>query len=309
MKNIYLRILLYALITIVIFAVFWQVSAIKETENLRRKFGHISPLGNILSAYFYMTNTTDKDDILRHDFLASMSTDYALQKLYRHLDWSKQYNTVDYKAKFDAAWHQIDDDGNPKPNYLLFWQTVRPVMQKLYAKAIRAEKIDHPIVHFRCSDSPFNKHLQYHMPKVDTVKWMAQQIKSRGYDKITMLCCNKHWSLDTNSCNKYANFYGSIFKDEGIDYSIQCNSIAKDFALMVSTPMLVSLNESSYSFMAGIAKDPKNYVSCNMGRETIDGKYHYQTEGDWILDYRQPLLHTYVKDYHDTNDVINRLTS
>lgn len=308
MKNIYIRLAVYPLVVVVIFSIFIKYSQIQESETIRRKFGHISPMGNILQAYFYITNTKYKDDPIDHEKYATLTTDYELKKLYRRLNWKKQFNYIEYKSRSDAAWHEIDYQDKLKENYLLFWQTVRPAMRELYSTSIKAESIDHPVIHFRCSDSPFNKHLQYHMPKVATVQWMADQIKNRGFNKVTILMCNKHYSLDKNSCDKYAHFYGQVFADAGIDYSIECNSIVKDFALMFYSPLLVSLNQSSYSFMAGVAKNPKDYITCNMGIES-DGKYYFQRNADWILDDREPLLHKEVADYNDTEAVINKLRS
>lgn len=39
----------------------------------------------------------------------------------------------------------------------------------------------------------------------------------------------------------------------------------------------------------------------------IKGKYLLQTEGDWIIDWREPLLHYVVKNYHYVRDVIAKL--
>jgi hypothetical protein len=306
-KKIGVRIVLYTLLSVTIFGAFWLIAEMEDQAALRRRIGHISPMGNILSAYFFITHTAQTDDPLGHKNMAAMSTNHELKRLYKKLDWNKKYAQVDFVAKTDDAWHEIGYDHKPKPNYLLFWQTVRPTMQQIYAQNIKPVDITVPVVHFRCSDSPFNKHLQYHIPKTETVKWMADQVKERGYKQVVILCCNRHWSKDNNnSCDEYANFYGQIFKDAGIDYSIQCNSIMQDFAMMVYTPLLISLNQSSYSFIAGVSKDPKNYISCNMGRETHEG-YILQQNADWILDNREPLLHTEVKDYNNPADVIKKL--
>ena len=132
---------------------------------------------------------------------------------------------------------------------------------------------------------------------------MAEQIKSRGYDKLIILSCNNHRTLDQSSCAKYIEFYSELFSKFDIKVETQCNSILKDFALMVYSPLLVSLNASSYSFMAGIAKNPQDYISCNMGLEN-QGKYVLQENVDWVLDNRAPLLHKDVKDYNNTDEVI-----
>lgn len=306
MKRTYTSYLIYFIASAIVIAAIIRICEIKESNALHKSFGYTNSMGNILQAYFYTTNTPYKDDPINHRKKATIATEFELKRLYNRLHWYRQYNHIDYKSNTDSAWHQINPDNTVKENYLTFWQSTRPLMQKTYNAYIKPIDIDHPVVHFRCSDSPFNKNDKYHLPKVATVQWMAEQVKNRGYNKVTILCCNQHYRMDKNSCGKYAEFYGQVFKDAGIDYSVECNSILKDFALMYYSPLLISLNQSSYSFMAGVAKDPKSWISCNMGIEREYG-YVLQRDVDWILDQMEPLLHRDVTDYNDTKDVISKL--
>lgn len=266
-----------------------------------------SPLGNVLATYFYYIAAKPDPELLAiHTQMVNHMVTSELQTFYQSLDWSTKVPLIEYDSSPRSAWHELDAKGNPKANYLLYWSSLRSFMQQIYVANLPPIDIQHPVVHFRCSDSPFNKHNEYHIPKASSVTWMAQQIKKRGYNKITMLSCNSHRSLDQNSCQKYSEYYAQIFSDAGIEVQTQCNSILFDFALMVHSPVLVALNASSFSFMAGVAKDPNNFISCNMGKE-IKGKYYLQTNADWVLDPAEPLLHSQVKDYNNTKDVIAKL--
>lgn len=266
-----------------------------------------TPLGNVLSAYFYYLGAKhDQAIVARHAKFIAAYIDPELKQFYQSLNWHYSIKAVSFASDSRAAWNQINYDGTYKPNFLHFWQNLRPLMQDIYAKTLPNNTTPYPVVHFRCSDSPFNKHFQYHIPTRASVEWMAQLIKNRGYDKVILLNCNAHRSLDQNSCAKYTDYYRRIFTSAGLGVQMQCSSIFNDFAAMVRSPLLVSLNQSSFSFLAGVAKDPHDYIACNMGIE-IDGKYILQTEADWILDPRPPLLHTQVLDYNQADTVIAQL--
>lgn len=296
------RILIYSAIVVIVFSIVWHIP-------IKQKQKDFVPLGNVLARYFYFINTAavvDKEVFERFVIDTHNVTDTKLQNFYNKFDWSLQANPIAYKSSGESSWNQLDADGRRKANYLYYWQTVRPMVRKLYETNAEMKSVKYPVVHFRCSDSPFNKHNQYHMTKSSSVRWMAEQIKNKGYDEIILLSCNSHRSLDYDSCASYIQYYSDLFIESGIKVNQQCESIYEDFFTMVYSPLLVSLNASSFSFMAGVAKDPANYISCNMGIE-IEGVYSLQNEADWILDPNQPLLHKDVRDYHDTVDVIGSL--
>lgn len=291
----------------VIFA--WQIFQL-QTHAYNPKFIDTSPLGNKLSSYFYFLNTNNAKLyylIRQHKLTLESTNDPVLKNFYSNWKWRRSNNPIRYQSLPRSAWTQIEYDGTVKKNYLLFWQNARPRMREFYKQNLAPINVAYPVVHFRCSDSPFHKHVQYHLTKAKTVHWMAQQIKDRGFDQIIMLSCNAHRSLDDNSCATYINYYANIFTANGIKVTTQCNSILTDFSMMVQSPLLVALNSSSYSFMAGIAKEPQDFISCNMGYEN-DGNYLLQNEADWIMSNDMPLLHRQISDYHNTAEVLEKLS-
>lgn len=269
---------------------------------------HIGSLGNDLSAYFYFKNSNVKTGICNTlKNYAPMIVDQSLRVVYENFSCRKSTNLVPFVSHYHTAWNQYETNAQLKPNYLQHWQAIRSVMQEFYQSVFANPQIQVPVVHFRCSDVPFIKAKEYHLTKSSSVRWMAKQIKNRGFKELILLSCNQHNSLNQTSCKKYVDFYSNIFRTEGLKVTAQCNSVYTDFSLMLHSPLLISLNSSSFSFMAGIAKDPQNYISCNMGIEA-NGQYLLQNEADWILDPRAPLLHMSVTDYDDTIAVFKLLT-
>jgi len=297
MNKAFFRVFSYILIVVVVFTIFL---------NMPEKKVEVSPLGSMLSAYFYNTYASKEDVFSTYANHLQSVTDPELKQFYQKFDWRIKNTAVNYTSDFDKTWQQYDADGSTKDHYLEYWQAIRPAIKQFYNDTIPQVEISYPVVHFRCSDAPFVIHPQYHLTKAASARWMAEQVKNKGFDKIVILACNKHRKVKNNSCSDFLAFYTQIFQDSGLKVEKQCNSVFKDFALMVHSPLLVSLNASSFSFMAGISKDPTTYISCNFGRESTD-TYLLQTQADWLLDQNEPLLHKNVKDYKNVKDILTKL--
>lgn len=271
------------------------------------------PLGNYLQGYFYYrasNNVTAQDPYVYLRLMRGKAKNSELDNLYKKLPWRVAPTKIDFNSRWDTAW-QPTDGHKPVANYLQFWQQVRPIAKQIYDSTLPFVNIDKPVIHFRCSDIPFIKHAMYHLTKRQTVRWMAKQIKSQGYTHAVLLNCAKnHYARDQDSCNQYAEYYAAIFATEGVQISQQCLSELGDFSTMYHSPLLVSLNPSSFSFMAGIAKDPTTYISCNMGQETPSG-YTLMTDNqaDWRISTDAPLLHKEVESYTNPIAVIQQLAS
>jgi hypothetical protein len=268
-------------------------------------------LGNRLIENFYLTasSMSNLEELNQRCECDKLISNGKFRKFYKNLAWERKDHLIAYNSSAESAWNQIDENGNEKANYLEFWQTMRPVVKDFYQKNIKSIKIEYPIVHFRCSDAPLVRNPDMHLVKVASVKWMADKIKERGYSKVIMLSCNGFRRIGKESqkaCDSYTEFYVETLKSYGIEVEVQCNDTFKDLALMIYSPLLVSLNASSFAFIAGVSKDPQNYIACNMGSER-NGQYSMQTAADWILDHNAPLLHKDVKDYYDTDSVIKQL--
>ena len=164
------------------------------------------------------------------------------------------------------------------------------------------------IIHFRCSDIPFNKHKSYHLPTINNLQFMINQIKNSN-ELFELTTCYDHAATDQSksACKKYVEFYTKNIQSLlGKKLKIiTCEDTMITFIKMVYCKKLVSLNSSSFSFMAGISKDPKDYISNNLGKEIKN--FIPQHEGDWIYDKECPLLHNLVDSYYDVENVIKML--
>jgi len=203
----------------------------------------------------------------------------------------------------ESMWSYTAWPDNVKKYYMIYWRTCGPILRRLFDQVLPKVKPQTvPIVHFRCSDIPFNRHPFYHLPTNDMVEWTCKIIKERGYNSVVFLHCNKHLANtgDKKHCERFFEHYINIYKKNNITVSFQCKSILEDFASMVYSPLLVSLNESSFAFVAGMTKDPANFVSGNNIRETQESSNGYleTKDVDWIYYLKPPILHKDVKDYH-----------
>lgn len=293
------RIFIYLLLSISLFGIFLASPGFKS---------EVTPLGSVMSAYFYNKHTKGYHVYATYALHIKRVTDFKLKKFYKTLDWSSKGTIVDFKSDIDKTWQLYNQKGKPKENYLQYWQTVRPFTQKFYDEKIPKMKVNHPIVHFRCSDAPFVTHPLYHLSKRNSVQWMIDKIKAQGYQEVTILSCNRHRRVKNNTCGLYLKYYTQLFTDSEVKVKTECHDVFTDFTLMVNAPVLVSLNPSSFGFMAGIAKEPSKYISCNLGTE-FNNSYLLQDQADWLMAPYQPLLHSEVIDYKDAKKVISQLTN
>lgn len=294
---------MYLPLLILIFLVLFLFTSISQVKT--------PALGNYLQGYFYYrlsAHATQQDPNVYMRMHKGRAKTNELNRFYAKLSWRREPNQVNFLSDWDTTW-QAYDGREIRDNYLNYWQRVRQVAKQEYDASLPKVEINIPVIHFRCSDAPFIKHSMYHLTKKTSVEWMAAQVKGRGYTKAILLNCSKnHYSLDKDSCSKYVDFYKEIFTAAGVEIIVQCGSQLQDFSAMYNSPLLVSLNQSTFSFMAGIAKDPSDYISCNIGYEGSDGYMLMSREqADWVLDQQVPLLHAQVADYNDPNSVIQQL--
>lgn len=265
-------------------------------------------IGNLLSDYFYniFTNNSGKCE-------DRIVTDDNIKKF---VDDIKNVNFNNFKSihKFaddqcdGSKWHSLGRKG-----FLDFWRDARYKIRYAYDQIIPLEykNVKYPVIHFRCSDIPFSRNKDYHIPKRSTIVWISEILRKKKYKKAYFLNCTKHLIENDKHqmiCEKLRDLYTEIFKENGIDLVLQCNSVMEDFYMMVYSPLLVSLNSSSYSFMAGISKDPNDYISCDMGSE-INGKYYKQSieDSDWITDKNVPVLHADIINYENFDEIRDRI--
>ncbi len=293
MKNIYIGCIIIFVVVFIIVLLFFTCMRTYSTN-----------IGNVLSDYmyrrhsgietYYKIKTSDSDLTEFFDGIIKNDTD----KIVEH-DFAKTGDIGD-----SDKWRPLG-----RKDFLFFWKSIRNDIKNTYDKTIpdKYKNVKYPVLHFRCSDIPFVRHDGYHIPKISSVKWVINILKDKNYSKIIWLNCKSHthvMKINNTLCDSINNIYIEEFKKSGIEVILQCDTILKDFYTMVYSPLLISLNSSSFSFMAGISKNPENYISCNMGRE-INGEYELQKqdEADWYLNMEEPVLHKNIKNYFDMEEI------
>lgn len=197
-----------------------------------------------------------------------------------------------------SMWLEANWSEQLNPYFAGFWDICRRILARRYDKVLPKVSVTEPVIHFRCSDIPFNKHHEYHIPKDGMLHWIAEELKVRGYKTAIILNCTKHLSEDGNDkyCKDFLDHYVGILTEHGISVRFQCKDLLEDFATMYYSPLLVSLNGSSFSLAAGMAKDPTKFITSNNGVE-IDGKYVYSKGLSWKYYGGPPILHSEVANY------------
>lgn len=278
----------------------------------------IESLVNTIS-YNYLKNQSNiGNQIIFHLSNSIKQTLYKTQLLNIKLEKFPKYITFNEKERHDLKKLQIKKilqlrykvfipcawDQSYRHEYTKYWSIIRSKLNSLYSDILPTKrKTNVPVIHFRCSDIPMVRHSFYHIPKKESILWVCELMKNRGYKKAILLSCNSHLSNNKKKqqCTMFKDFYIDIFKNQGIMIETQCNALYEDMSLMFHSPLLISLNVSSFSFIIGISKDPSTYCSALMGRER-DRKYESNPElQDWIVNPTIPLLHCEVKDYYDKN--------
>lgn len=178
------------------------------------------------------------------------------------------------------------------------------------------------VLHFRCSDIPFNRHNSYHFLKYE---WYinALQQASNYLDKdinkfnLILLNCNIHKKHQLSYlvsiyredlCNYLQN------KFPGLCITKTCNSIDEDFKRMLTAPVLMS-NGSSMSYFAGLGSphltlfpQPANRWWQSLARVFgIKRTLKYPSSFVEIPSYLARIPHNHIPDYTDVKYVCRLL--
>ena len=293
MKNIYIIfIFIFILIFILIILYYYGLT------NSLMVLSPSTNIGNMLSDYFYYKLTYNhRFTSLLLDPKNGNEINNFLKKVINH--------KTDIKIDIPYAKNNIISNKwlyKNSPGFEEFWKKARPIIKEIYMNSLPEININIPVVHFRCSDVPFIKNSDYHLPKMNYIYQIIDELQRRNYNNILFLNCFSHINKNNTICQKILNIYVNEFEKNGINVKFECGTIIEDFNKMVKCPFLISLNSSSFAFMAGISKDPINYMSNNMGEE-INNEFIKQTEGDWIYSSYEPILHKDIKNYYDINEL------
>lgn len=191
------------------------------------------------------------------------------------------------------------------------WMIMKPLIQEIYddafSKSGLVKKIEHPVIHFRCADTPFNLHSQYHFQKYAFYKKALSDIskKLKKYDTVIISYCNSHSSTDSDKekCDIYSEALSDYLTSIGYKCIIKCQSNLDDFATMYYAPAVIS-SGSSFSFMSGFFGKG---IFLSSGHQD-EGNPEFNGIGDWLYNGYN-VMHSEIKDYYDTDSVIKILST
>jgi hypothetical protein len=185
---------------------------------------------------------------------------------------------------------------------------VRPLMHRLIGQALdktgldpQIRQIDHPVIHFRCADTPFIQNPDYKLRKHVYFRKaldFIHQRTGRKYDRLTILSYVKHRSTPEQQqlCQNYLGMLQTFLQEElGYQVDIQSKSNVEDFATMFYAPAVISTG-GSYSLMSGFF---------GHGVFVQPQDYPLPEKVDWLLPDMN-VEHGSV-DYYDTAAVRNEL--
>ena len=165
------------------------------------------------------------------------------------------------------------------------------------------EKI--PIIHYRCSDGPFNRHPAYCLPKHSFFDWCINKHISKlnkKYDRWYIMTCDKH-NADKlhNNCKIYIkDLQKYLLEKWNIKTEIlYCRSAIEDFKSLHEAPVVMS-NISSFSFFA-------SFFSNNLYLKFQSPiKNHDYVLSDWECPSGY-VMHDNIKDYKNTQKVLQNI--
>jgi len=310
--------LLFVLILILILIVRY------ETQNL--------DIGNQLCKYFYNLGLSI---LQKSDFHNVEKKKFKNKFFYEHLpnylkyEYDDIYNCLTSKGITYNNFSYRNDIGIwglSNSEELNFWQCMKPLVHKILDESFKKcgleKKIEYPVIHFRCADTPFLKyhfyHFQYYSFFTNALEKIFNKLNKR-YNKLYLMSCSSHKSKENNikSCSIYTSSLQDYLKEKNFDTQVICNSPFDDLATLFYAPIVISTG-SSFSFIGGFFGKAE-FISTSIENDLYGASINHpirifinyltnfkKFNNDTIL-YNYNLTHDKVNDYNDTDYVINLL--
>lgn len=276
------------LIILLIFAIITLL--LKIAKNTHEHFNNVwmwfngkpnGGIGNILSYFFYMKIN---NVINNKQNTNSIDKEYKYYINYNNLDKSlvlSDNKIIELKKYFskircnpDSFWN-ITNYVELVPIYNIIYHDIKKSLN-LFLKNIDVPKIEKiPIIHFRCSDVPFDIHNDYNFSKYSFYKRCNEKLKHK-YKKWYIMTYNNH-----NSNNKKKKLSKEYFddlikylrKDLNLEIEIlKPNEPIKDLKLLHNSPAVIAGGcGGSFSFFGGYFSNAFFFSDNNSGN-TVEPK-------------------------------------
>lgn len=290
---------------------------INDLKNIYKTNINID-IGNYLSNYFYYLGLSILE---KKNFKFEVGNENFIKNLpsfikYNHDEIYNKFKTNGitlniFKTKLKSSysiWFIYDN------LHYNFWLCMKDLIYKIldetFIKSNLKKQVDYPVIHFRCADTPFGRHDQYHFQKYNFYKEILIKIKiqtKKNYKKLILLSCSFHRSDDSikQACEKYTNSLSDYLKSINYEPMIECNKNIEDFATLFYAPVVIS-SGSSFSFMSGFFGKGIFYSGGHIDEHVVVPGC---TQCNNWLFTNYEVKHSDIDDYYDTKTVISILES
>ena len=297
-----------ALLFIILIASFLYVYFINVDEGIGTTRVVV---GNYLSDYYYqyVCSILEQKDF-KHTCAFEENSVYSFL---RYLPENIIFNKYIYDAfsKNGITMEHLKE--NPDFSNVPFWKInqeaqitlaniMKPQMNKIIDTALKSEglykKVNVPVIHFRCADTPFIRSPDY---KFQKYKFFTEILRKYEYSEIILLSYTKH-NTDNNeqdACAKYADSLKTHLEENGYKATVKSESEGEDFATLFYSPLIISTS-SSFSTMAGLFSNGDYYQTSIQATANARIFMYPDTYN---------LKHEDVPDYYDVPNVIKLLKS
>lgn len=291
-------ILLLVVVVFVVITVLWQRR--RSGGGEKKKIGNI---GNKLAVYFFrMGLAWSKNETF------VWNGEDAETDFFKHLPRSVPPPPSDEIIIPDPEYKELHVTGVWRINthrLKMFWDSMKPYVHKYTHEALvksnffekRKEELL-PVIHFRCSDFPFDRCSEAHFQKYSFFK---NVLKSRNIHKVKLITCNR-WNSDRakeDACKTYFDLLVDELSPYAKIYPVFCRDVLEDFAEMFYAPLVISTG-SSMSFMAGYFGNGQLITGGHVDES-------YPNDECLICDGSYDLFHRDVENYYDTEKVHQQL--
>jgi len=264
-------------------------------------------IGNFLAGYYHALVLSILE---QKDFTYSVPNKLFIRKLPSTIPFKKELfmelnqlgiTATEFKKTYSSAisfWF-VKDKQQQDIGYIM-----KPLIHSLFDTALRSDNLhgsSQPVIHFRCADTPFIRHGQYHFQKYAFFKDALQN--NRASKSITLLSCSTHKSdqQKQESCKSYTDHLQEYLQSIGYTATAQCKTPEQDFATMFYSPLVISTG-SSFSFMSGFFGSGQ-FITTLHEDEHNKKDFSTCTDCDMWMYKGYNIPHSSVDDYHNTDQV------
>ena len=179
-------------------------------------------------------------------------------------------------------------------------------------KVIEDDNIKNTIcIHFRCSDSPFNRHTTYQLVTLDFYKEAIKYaLTKHKFNKIILLSCNTHKgdgnnlisdkqsTINQNMCSNFIDEYINGLKEFNIDIEVKCGNISQDFYYLKNAGCSIA-TAGSFALYGSYGSNNLLILSENLKNNNF--------RDNIVIIKNKIIKHKDVKDYYDLTEMKNHI--